>query len=170
MSKYRSLPSFNNPGIVVVGATVGGNFSAWKVLAPRLREDILIAGLAFEYNSPNNADTTFDFTIQIGFGEPGYEVVHIAIPYSVRSDTAVGYYLKENSRFFLPELKSVPRGTVISIRYAMTQSLTHSLSGVRLIIVAENAQIEPREQTQLQNSQFLRVGNGMSVSERGGSF
>lgn len=170
MAEYRSLPGRGYAGITVVGSATGGTFSQWKVVAPRLREEILIAGVSFEYNSPVNADTTFGLAIEIGFGEPGYEVTHISVPYSVRSDTAVGYFLKENSRFFLPELKVAPKGTTISIRFAMQQSLASTLSGVKLIFLGEEPQIEVTEQKVFENSNFFRVGSGMSVSERGGCF
>lgn len=165
--KILSIPETGvTPQFSSIGVWAG---CPWKVIAPKTNEEMAIFGISFMYIQVAAADTNYEFIIEIGFGEAGYETVRIQWPQTIRSDTSVGYFMPVS--FTLPEPVFVPKGTVVSIRYQTSSGTAQWYGHFKLMVLTGVLKpIQPTEQINIQNQHSIRVGSGMSVSERGGSF
>lgn len=123
-----------------------------------------ITGIQFQPTDVAGADITYELLFEIGFGKSGNEVVRIQIPYSYRSDTAVGYYLGYRT-VFLAEPVYVPISTIVSIR-SNSSSPTRTINGVKLLVMDDTLPIQPTEATLSNNYRHVSAPSGISVTEK----
>jgi hypothetical protein len=99
--------------------------------------DISIISLLFQVTNIPGISTTREYLFEIGVGVSGAEVVQVQIPYSVRMDTAVGYYLTSQS-LYLPEPLIVLANKRIAVRCYNNAAAATAQSGVKLFIKGGN--------------------------------
>jgi hypothetical protein len=159
----RSIPQ-NLAGITLTVPATAWAYSQWKVIAPTTNGVMDILSVAFQVTRITTADTTYEILLELGFGRPGYEVTKVQIPYSFRSDTAVGFYL--DTRVFLPELVTVPAGTTVSVRIANSTASADTVNGIYLGVISSKTPIQPTEAALNNNYQFVSAGSGISVTDK----
>lgn len=122
-NQFLSLPGAQNG----LSPTSGGGvwaFGSWVVASASVSTDIHILGFTFDWpvTTGGSTDVNFEGLFEIGTGSAGGEVTKLQIPYTIRNDTAVGYYLVNANRFFFPEPYVVPSGTRVAVRVAGTNA------------------------------------------------
>lgn len=145
---FRSLPTNE------VGATITGNSSTswgesqWRVVAKRIPTDIYLAGITWQYTYVGAADSTFQYVLEVGIGNPDNATVILQYPNSHRNDTAVGYYLQQDS-LFLPETITIKEGSTICVRYRSQITAGNPTMTMKLLY---------QSNTEINNANANRVG------------
>lgn len=158
----RAQPEQFNGLSLTTPATAWG-YSPWMVLIKSAPETLYITGLTFETAFVFSAtDTTQEQLFEIGLGRPDNAVTKIQIPHSSRSDTAVGFYMTQSYKTFLPEPFEVPAGSTVCVRVARGIATAVTYNGIKLILQS-NKHIPHPNTLSLNNYMF--VHGGLSGSE-----
>lgn len=136
----------------------------WKVCIPRTDRVMYIAGGTVQSVIVSASDITRELLLEIGFGLPHKVVTRVQIPFSFRSDTAVGYYLEQGFR--LPRPIEVPINTTVCLRARTTVLNTQIRNGAKLLIMSNERPVQPYEMNQNENFKSFAGANGISVTER----
>lgn len=160
---YLSMPA-DAVGISLVTSSTAWTFGAWVIVDGSLGTDIKIYSIAFHPTNIPTVDTASEFVIEVGKGHPGAETTIIQIPYSIKSDTAVGIYLPD-SEVVLPEPVFVQSGQTISMRVAGSVASAVTYQGVKIKYQAlKNIAVPPPYPN---NYKRFKSGNGASTSMGG---
>ena len=134
LGNYFSLPA-RTIGIWPVGNATAWAYGSWYQLIDKLDSGIFVSGIQFQVGAIlATLDTTREILFEIGVGLAGSEVVKMQIPYSIRLDTAVGYYNSSgyNSIRF-PEPMLIPAGSRIAVRVADSFAVAVTYDGFKLM-------------------------------------
>lgn len=128
---FGSLPS-TEAGLSIRSSNSGAwVYSDWYIIDRSTGWDISIYGLAFQPTFVMSADISYEFILEIGEGNPGTTIIQV--PYSMRNDTAVGFYNGEEM-IFLPEPVFIPQSTMLSVRIAShINGQYFSLNGFKIL-------------------------------------
>jgi hypothetical protein len=105
-------------GVSLASAASSFGFGSRLQVLPWWDYDIALTGVSFEVDEVLAVDTTREILFEIATGDVGSEVTKIQIPYSFRSDTAVGYYSQDHVEIFFPEPVVITANTRLSVRVA----------------------------------------------------
>lgn len=154
----------NVTGISLTVPNIAWRFSQWKVIAPMTNSEMLIQAIAFQVTRVTTADTTYEVLIEIGFGKVDNPTTVVQIPYSLRSDTAVGIYL--DAKVFLPEPVVVPILETVCVRIANSTASADTINGIKLRVQDNRRPVQPNEQLILNNYKFVSSSSGISVTDK----
>lgn len=131
---YLSLPA-RSIGVWPVGNATAWAYGSWYQLIDKLDSGIFVSGIQFQIGAIlATLDTTRQILFEVGVGAPGSEVIKMQIPYSIRLDTAVGYYKSSGyNSIFLPEPMLIPAGSRIAVRVADSFALAVTYDGFKLM-------------------------------------
>jgi len=90
---------------------------------------INIIGLQFQVTNIPTVDATQEILFDITIGG----TTKVQIPYTQRSDTAVGYYQAPSQTIFLPEPYSVPGGSAVAVKVTDSLSSAITYNGVKIL-------------------------------------
>ena len=160
---FLALPKYATGASVISSATAWA-YGSYVVIAECLARDIYIIGVQFQItDAPASLDVTEEHLFEIATGAAGAEVTKIQIPYSVRQDTAVGYYLTASVSCTFPEGYKVPALSRISAR--ATNSIAVAVTYPFKIFYQGIGEITRARQV-TNNYRYVKVGTGMSTGER----
>jgi hypothetical protein len=135
---------------------------SWVLLAESLAYDIAVIGLQFQSTYiPASLDTTYEHLFEIGVGPANLEVVKIQLPYSIRQDTVLQYYL--TGGVMLPEGFSIEKGSRVSVRVANSVATAVTYDAVKLRYQATGVVLS---RTSLPNNYKFPRSAGLSVTEK----
>lgn len=120
-------------GITPTSGASAWGFGLWTELTSATTTDIYVISLVFQITNIPALDTTVEQLFEIGIGPLGAEITDIQIPYNVRNDTQVGYYLTRPDHIFLPEPVLITSGTRIAIRVADSLATAITYQGVKIM-------------------------------------
>lgn len=132
LDDIESLPA-DATGIAPTSGASAWGFGLWTELTSATTTDIYVISLVFQITNIPALDTTVEQLFEIGIGTAGAEVTDIQIPYNVRNDTQVGYYLTRPDHIFLPEPVLIPEGTRIAVRVADSLATAITYQGVKIM-------------------------------------
>lgn len=132
LDDIESLPA-DATGITPTSGASAWGFGLWTELTSATTTDIYVISLVFQITNIPALDTTVEQLFEIGIGTAGAEVTDIQIPYNVRNDTQVGYYLTRPDHIFLPEPVLITSGTRIAIRVADSLATAITYQGVKIM-------------------------------------
>lgn len=167
----RALPS-NESGVTLTNPSTSATWSpSPEVVIGRCKsEDIEIVGAIYTFNLIMTADVTYDANyIDILTGSSLSNLtIKTQFPFSERRDSAVGFYCP--AMFWLPEPQIVEAYKYIVVRLSKSVNASMTISGVKLLYTSVLPILNKSEIMSLENYKNIKVGTGMSVTERGGSF
>jgi hypothetical protein len=157
-----SIP-YDRDGVALTGkSSAAWAFGPWVYL-DNVRKDAAIYSVAFQPTFVMTADITYEFILEIGISNPEQTVLQI--PYSMKNDTADGFYLNGED-VLLMEPFFVREGTRLSARLASHISgMTFTLDNFKLRVMSQYNIAIPDQSTE--NYKRFRVGNGMGSSASG---
>jgi hypothetical protein len=120
-------------GITPTSAASVWGFGLWTQLTTGFAFDIYIISLSFQITNIPALDTTVEQLFEIGIGTAGAEVTEVQVPYNVRNDTQVGYYLTTPEHIFLPEPIEITAGNRIAVRVADSLATAITYNGVKIM-------------------------------------
>lgn len=162
--KLRSVAEHaNGVSLVQVAPLATWKYSQWKVIAPRTNSLMYIQAISFQVTRVTTADTTYEVLLEIGFGKVGNPTLKAQVPYSFRSDTAVGIYLGKT--VFFPEPFEVPAGVDVCVRYANSTASADTINGIKLIVQNDTRPVMPNETVNFNNYLHVSAPEG-SVTEK----
>lgn len=133
LDDIESLPA-DATGITPTSGASAWGFGLWTELTSATTTDIYVISLVFQITNIPALDTTVEQLFELGTGGPGgTEVTQIQIPYNVRNDTQVGYYLTTPIHIFLPEPMLITSGTRIAVRVANSLATAITYQGVKIM-------------------------------------
>ncbi len=112
------IPGQLNANVRVQSGLAAWSYGDWMVLDSSVPNTINIVGFSFSWTYVPAVDTTIECVFDISVAERGKREVDIQLPFSLRSDTAVGYYMNKSNLVYLPEGYVVPAGSEIAVRVA----------------------------------------------------
>jgi hypothetical protein len=148
-------------GVTVTSDASAWGFGAWVEVYAGHPYDASLTGVVWQVTSIPSVDTTQEVLFEIGFGATGAESTRAQIPYSVRNDTQVGYYLDASFRYVFPEPIVLRRHTRIAARVADGSASALTYEGVKIWLREAD-----RLDITLENYFFLRVDDGMGTGEK----
>lgn len=158
-----SLTNTNN-GLSVTTPPPLWAFSSWKKLDEYIEKNIYVYGIQFQLTATPTVDNTSEYIIEIGTGAIGNESTKLQIPYSMRTDTAVGIFLTSTNSIFLPESYLILAGSTISIRIASSIA-SQTINGIKLQYTSTGKVGEV--EVYPENYKRVQVANGMGTSMGG---
>jgi hypothetical protein len=120
-------------GITPISAASVWGFGLWTQLTTGFAFDIYIISLSFQITNIPALDTTVEQLFEIGIGTAGAEITEVQVPYNVRNDTQVGYYLTRPEHIFLPEPIEITAGNRIAVRVADSLATAITYNGVKIM-------------------------------------
>lgn len=120
-------------GITVSSAASAWGYGVWVELSASLSTDIYIISVLFESTNIPALDTTIEQIIDVGVGAAGAESTKVQIPYTVRCDTQVSYYLTTPETIYLPEPYLISSGERVAIKVADSLAAAVTYNGVKLM-------------------------------------
>jgi hypothetical protein len=120
-------------GITPTSAASVWGFGLWTELTTGFAFDIYIISLSFQITNIPALDTTVEQLFEIGIGTAGAEITEVQVPYNVRNDTQVGYYLTRPEHIFLPEPIEITAGNRIAVRVADSLVTAITYNGVKIM-------------------------------------
>ncbi len=100
---YVCVPAAGTAVSATTSATAWAAPLGWSIIGTPADTYIAIAAVEVTPRYVPTIDTTIQALLEVGIGTFGTEVLEIQIPFSYRSDTAVGYYRTNPIMFYLPE-------------------------------------------------------------------
>lgn len=149
----RCIPD-RGGGVLITTNTYGVSFLR-VVIAPKTAYDMYLVGISYQDNFVASADVTYESAIKIYYGDGLFGAEVVSLPYTIRNDTAVGYYNPER-HLWLPEPKFIPKGTTVKIE-AVTNAPQHTLTA-KLLVYSATMPLQPTDRNKLEN--FKNVGVG----------
>lgn len=131
LNQFLSLPADAN-GLTPASAASAWGFGSWVVASASLGTDIYVMGLVFEVTNVPGLGTTVEQLFEIGTGAGGAEVTKVQIPWSIRQDTLVGYYMTKSYTLYLPEPMLIAQGTRVAVRVTDSLASVITYNGVKL--------------------------------------
>lgn len=125
-----------------------------------LLKDIDVIGFDWCITTPLGVNTTTEFMFEIATGAIGLEVVKVQIPYSLRGNTAAGYYHLPYMTFFLPEPIGIDAGERLSVR--ISSNLTEATPYSAVKIIYQESAVRLNFQNGLLNVGSI-IGTGQAV-------
>jgi len=120
-------------GITPTSAASVWGFGLWTELTTGFAFDIYIISLSFQITNIPALDTTVEQLFEIGIGTAGAEITEVQVPYNVRNDTQVGYYLTRPEHIFLPEPIEITAGNRIAVKVADSLATAITYNGVKIM-------------------------------------
>lgn len=152
------------PGLSVTASASAWGYGIYVVVAESLARDIAVTGLQFQITNVPSLDTTNEQLFEIAVGPVSLEVTKLQFPYSMRMDTAVGYYMNHTVKLTLPEPYVIKKLERVSVRVANSIASAVVYDAVKLLYQAPSA--VQRLTPLFGNYQYVKVGGGMSTGER----
>lgn len=112
------IPGQLNANVRVQSGLTAWSYGDWMVLDSSVPNTINIIGFSFSWAYIPAVDTTIQCIFDISVAPRGQRAVKIQLPYSLRSDTAVGIYNVKSNLVYLPEGFVVPADSEIAVRVA----------------------------------------------------
>jgi hypothetical protein len=132
-----AIPELQN-GKTMFSVTSTWGYSAWANIVKNIPNDVYIMGITFDLGYVGSADTAWQSLFEIGKGPLHNPTTIAQIPYSFRSDTAVGYWL-DVQRVFFPEPILVSAGNALHCRVSSSIVASQILHKVKLILQSEKS-------------------------------
>jgi hypothetical protein len=132
MGTFKTIPQMGLAGLIVSSPASSWGTGSWTTLIQNCPA-VSILGVTAQVTAIQSVDTTEEGVLELATGAVGSEVVKLQLPFSFRSDTAVGYYLTP-LHLFLPEPFSIAANTRLAIRAYDSNSSSRNYHGIRLRI------------------------------------
>ena len=128
---FRSLPAAA-AGLTPASPATAWAYGAWVQASASLASDIYVMGLVFQPTNVPALDTTHEMLFEIGTGAGGAEAVKVQIPYSIKPDTLVGYYMSGSYSIQLSEPMLIAQGTRVAVRCTDSLASAITYNGVKI--------------------------------------
>lgn len=163
---FRAIPSNYTGLTAVMGLNVAWRFSPWKILAPTTNSDMFLCGIDVKQDFISPTDDTHEQIFEIAFGKPGAETLRAQFPHSIRGDTSATHYMY--AQLWLPEPILVPRGTIVSGRFACGQGGQYAFNGMKILVMTNGIPINPSEAGLPENykNPSAAGASGISITEK----
>lgn len=155
------VPQQLNANARVQSGLTAWSYGDWWVLDTSIPNTINIVGFSFSWTYIPAVDTTIQCIFDISVAPRGQRAVKIQLPYSLRSDTAVGIYNVKSNLVYLPEGYVVPADSEIAIRVAdsIVGNLGYNCTTL-LVQLTTASNLSPANQFST-NYQRLKGNNGL---------
>lgn len=161
--KVLSIPNdeVNSNDLTVITGGGAWAYSSWYKVLNNLAADINIYSIAFQLTATPTVDTAEQYLLEIGVGSLNSATTIIQLPYSMKSDTAVGIF-QDSVVIFLPEPRLVTSGQNILIRVAC-DTASRTINGVKIMYTSTRNLWVP----QVYPENYKRVSGGGSINAGG---
>jgi|WetSurMetagenome_2_1015567.scaffolds.fasta_scaffold08824_4 hypothetical protein len=159
--KQKAVP-FGETGAISPNSTISWVFGQWKKILSQIPSEIYLQGISFQTTTNPGVDSDREMLIEIGLGNINNAITKIQLPFSIRADTAVAFFLSPNN-IILPEPFVIPAQSDVCIRVASNSGM--GINGIKLLYQSDT-QLNPYREMSMNNFEFVTVGNGMSVTEK----
>lgn len=125
-----------------ISAAAAWTYGSWSNFAVTPLNNMAVLGISWmAFNVIPAVDTTFQIIVDLATGNTGSEVLFAQIPYTIRNDTQVGYYMTTAESIMLPEPFFIALSSQLSVRIATSLTSSVTVSGMSFILIEESAPV-----------------------------